>query len=77
MLAGSESQVMNLWPISDESTKELLIPYYKALQQGQERSEGLRQAQLRMLRERKDLRHPFYWAAFILSGEWSNLDGQR
>jgi CHAT domain-containing protein len=77
LLAGSESQVMNLWPISDESTKELLIPYYKALQQGQERSGGLRQAQLRMLRERKDLRHPFYWAAFIQSGEWSNLDGQR
>jgi CHAT domain-containing protein len=77
MLAGSESQVMSLWPISDESTKELLIPYFRALQKGQERSEGLRQAQLRMLRERKDLRHPFYWAPFIQSGEWSNLDGQR
>jgi CHAT domain-containing protein len=77
VLAGSESQVMSLWPISDESTKELLIPYYKALQQGQERSEGLRQAQLRMLRERKDLRHPFYWAAFIQSGEWANLDGLK
>ncbi len=77
VLAGSESQVMSLWPISDESTKELLIPYYRALQQGQARSEGLRQAQLRILRDRKDLRHPFYWAAFIQSGEWANLDGKR
>jgi CHAT domain-containing protein len=54
-----------------------MVPYYKALQQGEGRSEGLRQVQLRMLRGRKDQRHPFYWAAFIQSGEWANLDGQR
>jgi CHAT domain-containing protein/Tfp pilus assembly protein PilF len=77
VLAGSESQVMSLWPVSDESTKDLMVPYYKALQQGEGRSEGLRQVQLRMLRGRKDQRHPFYWAAFIQSGEWANLDGQR
>jgi CHAT domain-containing protein len=77
ILAGSETQVMSLWPVSDESTKELMIPYYKALQQGIGRTEGLRRAQLRVLRERKDLRHPFYWAAFIQSGEWANLDGRR
>jgi CHAT domain-containing protein len=77
VLAGSESQVMTLWPVSDEATKDLMIPYYKALQRGEGRSEGLRQVQLRMLRGRKDQRHPFYWAAFIQSGEWANLDDQR
>jgi CHAT domain-containing protein len=77
VLAGSESQVMSLWPVSDEATKDLMIPYYKALQQGEERSEGLRRVQLRMLRGRMGRRHPFYWAAFIQSGEWANLDGQR
>jgi CHAT domain-containing protein/Tfp pilus assembly protein PilF len=77
VLAGSESQVMSLWPVSDEAAKDLMIPYYKALQQGEGRSEGLRQVQLRMLRGRKDQRHPFFWAAFIQSGEWANLDGQR
>jgi CHAT domain-containing protein len=77
VLAGSESQVMSLWPVSDEATKDLMIPYYKALQQGEGRSEGLRQVQLRMLRGRKDLRHPFYWAAFIQSGEWASLDEQQ
>jgi CHAT domain-containing protein/Tfp pilus assembly protein PilF len=77
VLAGSESQVMSLWPVSDEATKDLMIPYYKALQQGEGRGEGLRQVQLRMLRGRKDRRHPFYWAAFIQSGEWANLEGQR
>jgi CHAT domain-containing protein len=77
ILAGSESQVMSLWPVSDESTRDMMISYYKALQLGEGRSEGLRRAQLRALRERKDLRHPFYWATFIQSGEWANLNGQR
>jgi hypothetical protein len=54
-----------------------VVPYYKALQQGEGRSEALRQVQLRILRERRESRHPFYWAAFIQSGEWTNLDGQR
>jgi CHAT domain-containing protein/Tfp pilus assembly protein PilF len=77
VVAGSESQVMSLWPVPDESTKDLMILYYKALQEGEGRSEGLRQVQLRMLRGNKNRRHPFYWAAFIQSGEWANLDGQR
>jgi CHAT domain-containing protein/Tfp pilus assembly protein PilF len=77
VLAGSESQVISLWPVSDSPTKNLMISYYKALQEGEGRSEGLRQVQLRILRGREDRRHPFYWAAFIQSGEWANLAGLR
>jgi len=77
VLAGSESQVMSLWPVSDEATKDLMIPYYKALQQGEGRSEALRQVQLRILRGGQKQRHPFFWAAFIQSGEWANLEGKR
>jgi CHAT domain-containing protein len=76
VLAGSESQVISLWAVPDESAKDVIIPYYKALRRGEGRGEGLRQVQLRMLRS-KDLRHPFYWAAFIQSGEWAPLDGSR
>jgi CHAT domain-containing protein len=76
VLAGSESQVISLWPVSDVGAKEFMIDYYLALGQGEGRSEGLRQAQLRMLRS-KYRRHPFYWAAFIQSGEWANMEGQR
>jgi len=75
-LAGSESQVMSLWPVSDDDAPELMIAYYRALQRGQGRSAALRQAQLQMLRSR-DRRHPFYWASFIQSGEWANLEGRR
>jgi CHAT domain-containing protein/Tfp pilus assembly protein PilF len=76
VLAGSESQVISLWAVPDEWAKDVMVPYYKALQRGEGRSEALRQAQLRMLRS-KGRRHPFYWAAFIQSGEWANLNGRR
>lgn len=76
VLAGAETQLMSLWPVSDTSTSELMIGYYKALQQGQGRGEALRQAQLQML-QIKPRQHPFYWASFIQSGEWANLEGRR
>jgi CHAT domain-containing protein/Tfp pilus assembly protein PilF len=75
-LAGSETQVISLWPVSDVGARDLMIEYYKALKRGEGRAEALRQVQLRMLK-RKDRAHPFYWASFIQSGEWANLDGKR
>ncbi len=63
---------MSLWPVLDDTAKDLMIPYYKALRQGEGRSDGLRQAQLLMLRS-KDRQHPFYWAAFIQSGDWRRI----
>jgi CHAT domain-containing protein len=75
-LAGSESQVISLWPVTDEGAKELMTQYYQALRRGEERSEGLRQVQLRMLRSQQ-WSHPRFWAAFIESGEWANLEGRR
>lgn len=76
VLAGAETLVMSLWPVSDYVTREMMTAYYKGLKQGLGRGEALRQAELAMLK-RKDRRHPFYWASFIQSGEWANLDGQR
>jgi CHAT domain-containing protein len=74
VLAGSESQIMSLWSVLDNRTKDLIIPYYRALHKGEGRSDGMRHVQLQMLRS-KEWQHPFYWAAFILSGEWRALDG--
>jgi CHAT domain-containing protein len=31
---------------------------------------------LQMLR-REERRHPYFWAGFIQSGEWANLEGKR
>ena len=74
-LAGAESLVMSLWPVSDYMTREMMTTYYTGLKQGLGRGEALRQAQLVMLK-RAGRRHPFYWASFIQSGDWKNLDGK-
>ncbi|HNJ43979.1 MAG TPA: CHAT domain-containing protein, partial [Acidobacteriota bacterium] len=76
VLAGSEAQMMSLWPVSDEGTKELMQQYYTRLKAGEGRSEALRQVQLQMLKSKR-WNHPFYWASFIQSGEWANLNGKR
>jgi CHAT domain-containing protein/lipopolysaccharide biosynthesis regulator YciM len=76
VLAGAETQIISLWSVSDRATQELMVSYYRKLRQGQGRGEGLRQAQLEMLKK-ENRQHPYYWACFIQSGEWANLDGKR
>jgi len=75
-LAGTETLLMSLWSVSDYATRELMTNYYKNLKRGMGRGESLRQTQLEMLRK-KGRTHPFFWAGFIQSGEWANLDGRR
>jgi CHAT domain-containing protein len=76
VLAGTESLIMSLWPVSDAVTRELMAAYYTGLKGGLGRGEALRQVQLSMLK-RKARQHPFYWASFIQSGDWANLEGKR
>jgi CHAT domain-containing protein/Tfp pilus assembly protein PilF len=76
VLAGSETQVMTLWPVLDNKTGRLMAGYYRRLLKGEGRGEALRQIQLEMLKDPKQ-RHPYYWASFIQAGEWANLDGRR
>jgi CHAT domain-containing protein len=75
-LAGAETLLMSLWPVSDLVTRELMTVYYINLQRGQGRGAALRTAQLQLLK-RSDRRAPYYWASFIQAGEWGNLSGQR
>jgi len=75
-LAGAETQVMSLWAVSDRWTRELMVAYYRRLRQGQGRGAALRLAQLEMLKDVRR-RHPYYWACFIQSGEWANMQGER
>lgn len=76
VLAGAESQLISLWPVSDRSTGDLMIDYYKLLMHGEARGEALRHAQLSMLRNDRRA-HPYYWASFIQLGQWAKLDVSR
>jgi len=73
VLAGAESELMSLWKVNDDATRDLMIDFYRLLQSGSERADALRQVQLKMLKT-GDQNHPYFWAAFILSGDWRKVD---
>lgn len=67
---GAKAVLATLWPVADQSTATLMADMYK---QRQDKSltkiEALRQAQISLLSQPK-YSHPFYWAPFILMGNW-------
>ena len=68
-IAGAESQLMSLWAVNDYRTNQLMVNYYQRLKNNVGRSDALRQTQLEML-QKPESQHPYYWAAFIPSGDW-------
>jgi CHAT domain-containing protein len=70
MYAGAARVVVSLWSVNDKATAELMAKFYeRMLKQGQRPAAALRAAQVEMLRQRS-WQSPYYWAAFILQGEW-------
>jgi CHAT domain-containing protein len=69
--AGAERVMASLWKVDDAATAALMARFYRALLGPQEASAAgaLRAAQLE-LRGGSRFRHPYYWAAFQLQGEW-------
>lgn len=62
------SVVASLWSVSDVSTKELMVYFYKNIKTIP-KSEALREAQLYLLKNTY-YNNPYYWAAFVLIGDW-------
>ncbi|MBI2823915.1 MAG: CHAT domain-containing protein [Planctomycetia bacterium] len=84
-VAGVRTTVTTLWSVSTDATSTLMVDFYDNLWRKKlPRVEALRQAQLKMLRDGPKLRikgfeklvdpkkpmPPFFWAGFILSGDW-------
>ncbi|MCL4298821.1 MAG: tetratricopeptide repeat protein [Anaerolineae bacterium] len=66
MFAGTPSVIASLWNVEDEATSLLMERFYTHLKDGIGKAEALRQAQLEV-REKDP--NPYYWAAFVLSGD--------
>jgi CHAT domain-containing protein len=80
--SGARSTLATLWAVNDQSTAMLVTEFYRNLvgvamedgipQSGQlhpSKAQALRQGQLALLQDPK-YEHPFYWAPFVLVGNW-------
>jgi CHAT domain-containing protein/Flp pilus assembly protein TadD len=68
MYAGAARVVASLWRVDDEATAELMKRFYSHMLEGKmPAAAALRQAQLDYMKIRPE---PYYWAGFVLQGEW-------
>jgi CHAT domain-containing protein len=64
LYAGTQAVVSSLWSVDDEATSYLMREFYAKLKEAS-KQEALRAAQLAA---KQKYPHPFYWAAFELTG---------
>jgi tetratricopeptide (TPR) repeat protein len=70
MYAGAARVLVSLWNVNDRATAELMAHFYQQmLKEGQRPAAALRAAQLELRRQRQ-WQAPYYWAGFVLQGEW-------
>lgn len=69
--AGAPTVGVSLWSVADKSTAELMTEFYKRLLASDtaSASSSMREAQLAMINGKK-YSAPFYWAPFVLVGDW-------
>lgn len=78
MYAGSPSVLASLWMVYDRSTSELMAEFYRNFTtEGFSKAEALRLSKLKLKGQREEREedkisysHPFFWAPFVLQGEW-------
>ncbi len=70
--AGAKSVVVSLWDVNDKYTSLFMQSFYKFLSDGYDKSEALRQAKIFF--KKNYSANPYYWAAFVLSGNISPIE---
>ena len=67
LYAGASSVIVSLWQVSDASTSDLMIRFYRHLSQSGDKAEALRLSKLELIRQGR-FDQPYHWAPFILIG---------
>lgn len=66
--AGVKSSVYSLWEVPDKETSEIMIDFYKNLNQGMSKTESLALAKRNFIKNNPMKNHPYFWAGFVLNG---------
>ncbi|MGJ8594200.1 MAG: CHAT domain-containing protein [Aquaticitalea sp.] len=68
--SGASSIASTLWKINDASSTTIMDDFYRHLSEGAHKDVALQQAQLDFLENNSQnaLSHPYYWSAFVISG---------
>jgi CHAT domain-containing protein len=70
MYAGARRVVVSLWNVNDKATAGLMQHLYVGMLRNKKTpAAALRDAQIQMLRV-KQWQSPYYWAGFVMQGEW-------
>ena len=70
MYAGARRVMASLWKVDEDATVELIQRMYTKMErEGQTPAAALRAVQVAMLKEKR-FSSPYYWAGFILQGEY-------
>jgi CHAT domain-containing protein len=75
LYAGSKRVISSLWKVDDGATSELMKYLYQRIHQGENPGDALRNAQAD-LSKNSQWRHPYYWAGFVLQGEYRPIESQ-
>lgn len=68
--SGALSTLATLWTVNDDSTAAFIAAFYKSLVQPHvSRAQAVQAAQLSLVQS-QEFNHPFYWAPFVLVGNW-------
>jgi CHAT domain-containing protein/tetratricopeptide (TPR) repeat protein len=70
--AGSRSVVSSLWKVDDRATAALMADFYQSmLQKGMSPAAALRAARLKVMQDKR-WSSPYFWAGFVVQGEYTN-----
>ncbi|WP_299255893.1 CHAT domain-containing protein [uncultured Aquimarina sp.] len=73
--SGTRSVISSLWSTNDKSNQELMIDFYKGINQGLTKSNALRNAKLNYINTHQGTElSPFYWGSLILIGDNAPID---
>lgn len=69
--AGARATLTSLWRVPDRETSIIVKSFYTHLKNGERKDVALKMAQNDYLKNtvEADLKHPYYWAGFILTGD--------